>query len=285
MSTVRGPAAAGAGASVGTTAGAGIASTPYRWTAPLLPWTAPLVLLAVWQVASDLAWLPQRLLPAPSSVIATAWAMAASGELWRHLGISFGRAAAGFVIGGSLGLFFGLLTGLSRRGELTFDTLLQMLRTVPSLAVTPLILIWFGIDETSKIVLVAFATFFPVYMNTYHGIRSVDPQLIEMSRHYGLRGWPLVRHIILPGAVSSILVGVRYSLGVAWVVLIVAESIAAEAGIGYMAANAREFLNTNVIVLSIVLYALLGKATDALARRLEGRWLRWHENYQRRAQA
>lgn len=156
-----------------------------------------------------------------------------------------------------------------------------MLRNIPSLAIIPLFIMWFGIGEGAKIFLVVFGTLFPVYLNTYHGIKSVDSGLIEMGRNYGLSRWGLLRYIILPGATSSTLVGVRYALGVAWIVLIVAETIAASSGIGYLAMNAREFLRTDVVVLSIVLYAILGKLTDWLARLAETRWLRWHPSYQR----
>ena len=183
--------------------------------------------------------------------------------------VSLWRAAAGFAIGGGLGLLLGLLTGSFRRAETLLDTTLQMIRNIPALALIPLVILWFGIDETAKLFLVALGVFFPVYLNTYHGIRSVDRGLIEMARSYGLSGWPLYRHVILPGALPSILVGVRFSLGLMWVMLIVAETISAQAGIGYMTMNAREFLQTDVVLVGILLYALLGKLADLLARGLE----------------
>ena len=123
------------------------------------------------------------------------------------------------------------------------------------------------------------AVFFPIYLNTFHGIRSVDPGLIEMARSYGLAGWPLYRQVILPGALPSILVGLRFSLGLMWVLLIVAETISAQAGIGYLTMNAREFLQTDVVLVGIVLYALLGKGADIAAKGLERWWLRWHPGY------
>ena len=122
--------------------------------------------------------------------------------------------------------------------------------------------------------------FFPVYLNTFHGIRSVDPALIEMGRSYGLSGWRLYRDVILPGALPSMLVGLRFALGLVWVVLIVTETISAQSGIGYMTMNAREFLQTDVVLLGILLYALLGKLADLLSRALERFWLRWHPGYQ-----
>ena len=191
------------------------------------------------------------------------------------------RAAIGFSIGGSIGLVLGLVSGLSRWGERLLDTSIQMLRNVPHLALIPLVILWFGIDETAKLFLVSLGVFFPVYLNTFHGIRSVDKGLIEMARSYGLSGRALYVQVILPGALPSILVGVRFSLGLMWVLLIVAETISAQAGIGYLTMNAREFLQTDVVLVGILLYALLGKLADLLARALERRWLRWHPGYAR----
>ena len=148
------------------------------------------------------------------------------------------------------------------------------------MALIPLVILWFGIDESAKLFLLAVGVFFPIYLNTFHGIRAVDPALIEMARSYGLAGWQLYRQVILPGALPGILVGLRYALGLTWVLLIVAETISAQAGIGYMTMNAREFLQTDVVLVGILLYALLGKLADVLARALERWGLRWHPGYQ-----
>jgi sulfonate transport system permease protein len=164
--------------------------------------------------------------------------------------------------------------------EILLDTTIQMVRNIPPLALIPLVILWFGIDESAKLFLVALGVFFPVYINTFHGIRSVDRGLLEMGRTYGLSGWPLYREIILPGALPSILVGVRFSLGLMWVILIVAETISARSGIGYMTMNAREFMQTDVMVVGILLYAILGKLADLLAKGLERYWLRWNPAYQ-----
>lgn len=154
-------------------------------------------------------------------------------------------------------MVLGLITGTSRLGERLLDTSLQMLRNVPHLALIPLVILWFGIDESAKIFLVALGTLFPIYLNTYHGIRNVDRGLVEMARSYGLSGWSLFVQVILPGALPSIMVGVRFALGLMWLTLIVAETISANAGIGYLAMNAREFLQTDVVMVAIILYALL----------------------------
>ncbi|MFA0999107.1 MULTISPECIES: aliphatic sulfonate ABC transporter permease SsuC [Pseudomonas syringae group] len=246
----------------------------------LAPWALPVLLLAIWQLSVSAGWLSTRILPAPSAVIEAGITLVASGEIWTHLAISGWRAGIGFAIGGGIGLLLGFITGLSKWGERLLDSSVQMIRNVPHLALIPLVILWFGIDETAKIFLVALGTLFPIYLNTYHGIRNIDPALVEMSRSYGLSGFSLFRHVILPGAMPSILVGVRFALGFMWLTLIVAETISASSGIGYLAMNAREFLQTDIVVLAIVLYAVLGKLADLAARGLERVCLRWHPAYQ-----
>ncbi|MGZ9709795.1 aliphatic sulfonate ABC transporter permease SsuC [Glaciimonas sp. GNP009] len=250
------------------------------WRAGLLPWLVPLLLIAGWELAARVGWLSSRILPEPFAVGRAAWSLTLSGELWKHVSVSAWRAISGFVVGGGCGLLLGLLTGTFNTAETLLDTTIQMIRNIPALALIPLVILWFGIDESSKLFLVSIGVFFPIYLNTFHGIRSVDKGLIEMAKSYGLSGWPLYRDVILPGALPSILVGVRFSLGLVWVLLIVAETISAQAGIGYMTMNAREFLQTDVVLVGILLYALLGKLADMLARGLERYWLRWHPGYQ-----
>ena len=249
----------------------------------LLPWLVPAVLLLGWQIASSQGWLSTRVLPAPLDVLRSAWALTVSGELWTHVQVSAGRALSGLLIGGGLGLLLGLLTGSLRVAETLLDSTIQMVRNIPALALIPLVILWFGIDETAKLFLISVSVFFPIYLNTFHGIRNVDQGLIEMGRTYGLNRWQLYRQIILPGALSSILVGLRFSLGLMWVILIVAETISAQAGIGYLTMNAREFLQTDVVLVGILLYALLGKLADVFAKALERYWLRWHPGYQAQA--
>ena len=239
-----------------------------------------MVLIAVWQLASSRGWMSNRILPAPLGVAKAFWTLTLSGDIWANVKVSSLRALAGFVIGGGLGLGFGLLTGSFKTMETLFDTTLQMVRNIPPLALIPLVILWFGIDESAKVFLVSVGVFFPLYLNTFHGIRSVDRGLLEMARSYGLSGWPLYRDVILPGALPSILVGVRFSLGLMWVILIVAETISAQSGIGYMTMNAREFLQTDVMLVGILLYAVLGKLADLLANGLSRYWLRWHPSYQ-----
>ena len=247
----------------------------------LLPWIVPILLVIIWQVASKSGLLESRVLPAPSAVVSAFWTLLVSGELWQHVKVSAGRALLGLLVGGGLGLFLGLLNGSSKVASNLLDTTLQMIRNIPALALIPLVILWFGIDESAKLFLVAIGVFFPIYINTYHGIRSVDPQLIEMGKSYGLNRWQLYKEIILPGAMPSILVGLRFSLGLVWVLLIVAETISAQAGIGYMTMNAREFLQTDIVLVGILLYAFLGKLADVFAQFLEKYLLRWHAGYQK----
>ena len=250
-----------------------------RWLHVLAPWIVPALLIILWQVAAQSGWLSSRILPEPWAVAKAFASLGISGELWTHLKVSLWRAIASFVVGGGLGLLLGLLTGSFRTAETLLDTTLQMVRNIPALALIPLVILWFGIDEMSKLFLVSIGVFFPVYLNTFHGIRSVDQGLVEMARSYGVTGIALYRDVILPAALPSILVGVRFSLGLVWVLLIVAETISAQSGIGYMTMNAREFLQTDVVLVGILLYALLGKLADLLACGLERYWLRWHPGY------
>lgn len=201
--------------------------------------------------------------------------MVISGELPSNLLVSFLRAATGLAIGASLGVILGLIAGLSRPGEVAVDPLMQIKRTIPTLALTPLLIVWFGIGETPKIALIAFASLFPVYLNLYSGIRNVDLRLLEGARSFGLSRAEQIWHVILPGALPSLLVGLRYSLSVSILVLVVAEQINASAGLGYLINNARDFMRTDIIVVCLIVYAVLGLLADWLVRAIEARALVW----------
>src|SRR4029453_13884963 len=213
----------------------------------LIPWIVPLAIILIWQLACVTGFVSARVLPAPSDVALAGWKLLLSGELPRNIWVSFWRASIGFLIGGSIGFSFGLANGLSQLSEALTDTTLQMARNIPHLALIPLVILWFGIDESAKLFLVALGVFFPVYINTLHGIRSVDPQLVEMGRSYGMSAATLFRQGIPPGALPSIFLGLPYALGICWLTLTVAETIAASSGIGYMAMQAREFLLVDVV--------------------------------------
>lgn len=245
----------------------------------MLPWVVPVLLAAAWQFGSSMGLLPADILPAPGAVAGAAWNLARSGELWTHVQISSWRALTGFAIGGGIGFAFGMANGLSVLSEAILDSTLQMARNIPHLALIPLVILWFGIDEQAKIFLVALGVFFPIYVNTLHGVRSVDRQLLEMGRAYGMSERGLFLRVVLPGALPSVFVGLRYGLGIMWLTLIVAETISASSGIGYMAMNAREFMLVDVVVFAILVYAGLGKLADSIARLLERVCLAWNPVY------
>jgi len=244
------------------------------------PWLVPVALVLAWEAAADSGLLASRVLPAPSATLLAAWELLRSGDLLSNVLISTQRALTGLAIGGSIGLVLGLITGAWPTAERLLDSTLQMLRNVPHLAIIPLVILWFGIDEKAKVFLVSAGVLFPLYINTFHGVRTVDRGLIEMARSYGLSRRALFWRIILPGALPSILVGLRYALGIMWLTLIVAETISASSGIGYMTMNAREFLQTDVVLLGVIVYALLGKIADSATRLLERWCLAWHPAYQ-----
>ena len=245
----------------------------------LLRVASPLALLLIWQLAGSTGVLPERLLAAPSTIAATAYDLFRDGVLTEALGVSLRRAAFGFTLGALVGIGFALVAGLSRLGEYAVDPPMQMLRALPLFGLIPLFILWFGIGETPKIALVAFGVAFPLYLNTYAGIRGVDAKLAELGQVLRLSRPALIRHIVLPGALPQTLVGLRQSLGVAWLALIVAEQINADAGLGFMINDAREFLRTDVVVVGLVTYALLGLLTDAIVRLLERRALAWRRNF------
>ena len=246
----------------------------------LLPYALPAAVIVVWQALSSFGIISTRIMPSPFAVLTAFWTTMASGALPQDMAVSAARALAGLLVGGSIGFLLGIANGVSKLSERVTDTTLQMLRTIPHLALIPLVILWFGIGEGSKLFLTSLGVLFPIYLNTYHGVRNVDRDLIEMGRVYGMGGFTLFRKVIFPGALPSIFVGLRYALGIMWLTLIVSETIAASSGIGYMAMQAREFMMTDVVVLARVIYACLGKAADVAVRYLERKVLSWNPAYQ-----
>ena len=238
-------------------------------------WLSPIALVLAWQMAGSTGLLPPDKLASPLTVLNSAVELAADGQLGSAFAVSLSRVAGGFALGALVGVLLGLASGLSRWGETLLDPPVQMLRTLPHLGLIPLFILWFGIGEEPKLALIAAGVAFPLYLNLHAGIRQTDPGLLEASKVLGYTRLERVLHVILPSAIPQTLVGLRISLGAAWLSLIVAEQVNADAGIGYLINNAREFLRTDVVVVGLLVYALLGLATDALVRAVERRLLRW----------
>jgi sulfonate transport system permease protein len=235
------------------------------------------LLLAIWQAGYAAGLISPRVLAPPSAILQAAWTIILDGTLPDNLLISLGRVVAGLAIALGLGIPLALLAGLSRAGEDAVDAPLQMARTLPHLALVPLFILWFGIGETPKIALVALGSIFPIYLNLVAAIRGVDPKLIEAGRTLRLSRFEMIRHVVLPGALPGFLVGLRYAVGVAWLSLVVGEQINADSGIGYMMMDARDFLRTDIILVGLLTYALLGLLGDQGVRLLERRALAWRQ--------
>ncbi|MEC0202841.1 ABC transporter permease [Paenibacillus lautus] len=250
-----------------------------KLTNALIGWLVPLFIIIAWQTAGALDWLNPILLPTPLSIWHEFVQLTSTGELIRHLGISSWRALLGFLLGGSLGLAAGIWVGFSYKAERLVDPSLQMLRTLPHLAIAPLFILWFGFGETSKILLIAKGSFFPLYVNTFLGIRSVDNRLFDVARVLQFSRWDQIRRLIVPAALPHIFLGIRLSIGVAWLGLVVAELMGASSGIGYIINDARSFSWTTVVFVGIIVFALVGKLSDTLVKWLEGRLLRWQDSY------
>jgi sulfonate transport system permease protein len=238
-------------------------------------WISPVAILVVWQLASSTGLLAEDELASPWRVVTAAADVTVSGELPEGLAVSLARVVVGFLLGAVVGLVLGVWSGLSQWGGVLVDPPVQMLRTLPHLALVPLFILWFGVDETPKVLLVALGVLFPIYLNVHAGVRGVDPKLLEMARVSGFDRREILRDVVVPGALPSALTGLRLALGIAWLSIVVAETVSSDSGLGYMINNAREFLRTDVIVVGLVVYALLGLGTDALVRRVERRALRW----------
>jgi len=238
-------------------------------------YASPLVLVCLWQVACSLGFLSTRLVASPLQIVVTGWTLVRDGTLPFNLGVSLLRAGSGLGLAITLGVALALISGLSRIGEDVVDAPLQVLRTLPALALVPLFILWFGIGETPKILLVALGATFPIYLNLHKGIRSIDPKLVEMASTLGLSRWQTIRDVFLPGALPDFLTGLRYAVGVSWLMLVVAEQVNAESGIGHMMMDAQDFLRTDIILVGLLVYGVLGLISDQIVRFLESALLSW----------
>jgi sulfonate transport system permease protein len=249
-----------------------------RWQWPLGA-VLPVLLLALWEVLARTGALPPNLLPAPSRVLATIGELARTGELWPHLGLTLGRVLLGFGLGTALGTVLGALTGYLPLLRRLLDPLLQGLRNIPSLAWVPLFILWMGIYETSKVVLIAVGVFFPVYLGVMSGIQNVDRKLVEVGRVYRLSGLALVRRVLLPATLPAYFVGLRNGLGLGWMFAVAAEIMGANKGLGFLLIDGQMTGRPQTILASILLFAVLGRCTDSLLALLGRRLLRWQDTH------
>lgn len=242
----------------------------------------PVVLVGLWFLATGAGWVDARTLASPSAVWDAAARLLETGQLQDNLLVSLQRAMTGLVIGVSVGVVLALVAGLTRVGEFLLDANLQMLRSMPILALVPLAIVWFGIGEEVKILLVSLAVMFPIYLNTHAAVRGVDSRFVDLAATVGLGRLALVRRVILPGALPGFFTGLRFSVAIAWLVLVVSEQINASSGIGYLMTQARNIGQTDVIMVGLVVYALLGLTSDTLVRFLERKALTWRSTLQSR---
>ncbi|WP_438282350.1 ABC transporter permease [Pseudomonas alabamensis] len=238
----------------------------------------PLAILVTLESLVRLGWIPAYQMPAPSEVAHTLIELA-DGALWSHIAASLSRVLAGFVIGASLGLLFAAGVGLSREAEAWLEPTFASLRAIPSLAWVPLLLLWLGIGETSKVTLIALGAFFPVYLNGVAAIRNIDRRLVEVGRMYGFGPLRLARRILLPAALPGVFTGLRSALSLSWMFLVAAELIAATRGLGYLLSDGRETSRPDLVLAAILVLALLGKLSDGLLAALETRWLAWRDTF------
>jgi len=235
----------------------------------------PLIVVAIWAVATSAGWVDPSILPSPAGLVAGWQQLWTEQDLASQIATSLARALAGGTIGILFGLTLGTVAGLSKLGEELFDALLQMLRTIPFLALVPLFIVWFGIGEAPKLLLIALATMFPMYLNTYAGVRNVDRKVIEAMRSFGLGGRRLILEVVLPLALPQIFTGLRFALGVSVLVLIAAEQINTSAGLGYLLGSAQMYQQVDVILICIAIYAALGLSADLIVRSLERLFMPW----------
>jgi len=245
------------------------------WSGWALRVGVPVLLVAFWQLALNWGWVSQDVLPSPATIARAYRYLWHNGQLQAAIPISLRRAGEGLLIGGSVGLTLGIFAGLWKLGEEIFDATLQMLRTVPFIALVPLFITWFGIDEPSKLALITAAAMFPLYLNTFHAVKGVDQKLIEAGKTFGLSGFQIARRIIFPTALPGVLTGLRFACSFSLLSLVLAEQTNATAGIGYLIINAQNNQRPDIVIAGIWIYAVLGILIDFFMRAVERLVLPW----------
>src|ERR1700712_4725954 len=251
---------------------------PGRWRARLKGLAVPVAILLLLEFAVRVGWVQSYQMPAPSEIASTLSDLA-DGALWKHISASLLRVLSGFAIGASLALLFAAWVGLSREAEAYLEPTFAGLRSIPSLAWVPLLLLWLGIGETSKIVLIAIGAFFPVYLNGVAAIRGIDRKLVEVGQMYRFSQRQMIIHLFLPAALPGLFTGLRSGLSLAWMFLVAAELIAATKGLGYLLSDGRETSRPDIVLAAIIVLAVLGKLTDGVLAMLERRFLAWRDAF------
>ncbi|TFH61371.1 ABC transporter permease [Peribacillus frigoritolerans] len=239
----------------------------------------PVVVLIAWQALGSVGILPAQLFSSPLFIVMTFIDLVQSGEMGMHLQISLTRAFLGFALGGFLGLLLGVIVGMQKKSEEYLNPSIQMLRTVPLLAITPLFIMWFGFGELSKVLLIALGAFFPLYLQTFLGLRNVDKKLYDVALILEFSRREQITKLMIPAALPNILLGIRLALSAAWMCLVVAELLGADRGVGFMIQDARSFMQTDVVFVGIIIFALAGKISDSLVRFLENHLLKWQDSF------
>ncbi|MFA1713917.1 ABC transporter permease [Peribacillus frigoritolerans] len=239
----------------------------------------PVVVLIAWQALGSVGILPAQLFSSPLLIVMTFIDLVQSGEMGMHLQISLTRAFLGFALGGFLGLLLGVIVGMQKKSEEYLNPSIQMLRTVPLLAITPLFIMWFGFGELSKVLLIALGAFFPLYLQTFLGLRNVDKKLYDVALILEFSRREQITKLMIPAALPNILLGIRLALSAAWMCLVVAELLGADRGVGFMIQDARSFMQTDVVFVGIIIFALAGKISDSFVRFLENHLLKWQDSF------
>jgi sulfonate transport system permease protein len=256
----------------------------WRWTRILLGLVLPVGLAVSWEMAVRAGWSNGRLVPPPSVIWNTLVELARSGELWLHVRATVGRVAAGFALGVISGTLFGAVSGYSALSRRVLDPSLQALRAIPSLAWVPLFILWFGIFETSKVLLIAVGVFFPVYLGVMGAIMSVDRKIVEVGRAFRLSGPALVRRILLPAVLPAYIVSLRSGLGLGWMFVVAAELLGASEGLGFLLIDGQQLGKPAQIVAAIVTFAVIGKTTDWIIAAASAPFLRWEDRFSARGE-
>jgi sulfonate transport system permease protein len=244
-----------------------------------MPWLLALVLLVLWQLSLTFGIFKAHQLPPPLTALTTAIDQLTTGQLQQHILATLGRVYGGFLIGSTVALLLGTAVGLLRNVDRAVDPTLQALRSVPTLAWAPLLLLWMGIDETPKLTLVAIGAFFPLYVNLVSGVRDVDRKLVEVGRVYNLSWWAIARRIVLPASLPSLLTGLRLGLSQAWLFVVVAELIAATRGLGFLLTDSQNLSRVDLMIVAMLSLATLGKLSDMVVRAIEERLLNWRDTF------